>query len=424
MMNKGIFGLSKASRGPALLFVVALFLFGCGGSENESFTTTPPPGSTNPNETNAESWNAVWATAHTGATTARFDKQTLRQVVHPTGSGNKLVIKLRNFFSTDSVTLGSVIVSQRDSGNRIVEGSSVALLFNGAESVTLEPGQDIYSDPVEFTTTAFKDIVVDLFVDGAAVVSQDGNSYLTSYVSPAGSGNFAGQNSDADFSTTTTATSLLEEVSVLSSSISGVIVAIGGSVVDGVGSDVDAHNRWTDWLAQRLATEGTADRKFTVLNEGISGNTTQNVIDRFDRDVLDKTGVTHVIIYAGTNDLAAPPPAGPTAEQVIENYRTLIQATRDAGKKIIISTITPRVLYLPMSNEVRKTINQWILKGRNCSGECDGVVDFDSVLAWSFYPNMIDPAFDSGDTIHPNGLGYQHMADDFELDLFQEAIQN
>lgn len=420
-MNNGIFGLAKAARGPTLLFIAALMLFGCGGSENESpATSSTPPGTTSPNEINTQSWNAVWATAHTGATTTRFDNQTLRQIIYPTGSGNKLVVKLRNFFGTDLVTLGSVVVSQRDSGNRIVEGSSVPLLFNGASNITLEPGKDIYSDPIEFQTTAFKDIVVDLFIDGAAAVSQDGASYLTSYVSPAGSGNFAGQNSDADFSTTTTATSLLEEVSVLSSSIAGVAVAVGGSVVDGLGSDVDEHNRWTDWLAQRLATEVTAPRKFTVVNEGINGNTTQNVIDRFDRDVLDKTGITHVIVYAGTNDLAAPPPAGPTAEQVIANFRTLIELTRNAGKKIIISTITPRVLYSPMSNEERKQINQWILKDRNCSGECDGVVDFDSVLAWSFYPNMIDPAFDSGDTIHPNGLGYQKMAADFELGLFQD----
>lgn len=420
-MNNGMFGLAKAARGPALLFVAAFMLFGCGGSENESITTdSTPPGTTSPNETNAQNWNAVWATAHTGATTTRFDNQTLRQIIYPTGSGNKLVVKLRNFFGTDPVTLGSVVVSQRDSGNRIVEGSSVPLLFNGASNITLEPGKDIYSDPIEFQAIAFKDIVVDLFIDGAAAVSQDGASYLTSYVSPVGSGNFAGQNSDADFSTTTTATSLLEEVSVLSSSIAGVAVAVGGSVVDGLGSDVDEHNRWTDWLAQRLATEVATTRKFTVVNEGINGNTTQNVIDRFDRDVLDKTGITHVIVYAGTNDLAAPPPAGPTAEQVISNFRILIELTRNAGKKIIISTITPRVLYSPRSNEERKKINQWILKGRNCSGECDGVVDFDSVLAWSFYPNMIDPAFDSGDTIHPNGLGYRNMAADFELSLFQD----
>jgi hypothetical protein len=64
-------------------------------------------------------------------------------------------------------------------------------------------------------------------------------------------------------------------------------------------------------VAQRLAVQKTVRR--AVVNEGIGGNTvTANVqpaadsppgIDRLDRDVLSHAGVSHVILFMGTNDI-------------------------------------------------------------------------------------------------------------------------
>ena len=210
---------------------------------------------------------------------------------------------------------------------------------------------DLFREPVSFDVQAFEDLAIDIFIEGPAAVSQDSAAYLTSYIGAPNSGNLVGQNSDEKFGTTITAMPLLEEVSVFSSEIEGTIVAVGGSVVDGVGSNVDQHNRWTDCLAARFVEQVSATKNLTVVNEGISGNTTQDVLDRFDRDILDKSGLSHVVIYAGTNDLSLPPPLGPNAEQIVDNFRRLIEKCHDADKKIIISTITPRLQYFPMSNE-------------------------------------------------------------------------
>ena len=50
-------------------------------------------------------------------------------------------------------------------------------------------------------------------------------------------------------------------------------------------------------------------------------------------------------------------------------------------------------------------MNYWILT----SGAFDGVIDFSSAVASPYDPQAINPAYDSGDHLHPNDIGYQIM---------------
>ena len=85
------------------------------------------------------------------------------------------------------------------------------------------------------------------------------------------------------------------------------VVAFGDSITDGARSTTDTNNRWPDVLARRLAARkgpGVA-----VLNAGISGNRVLgdgaglSALARFDKDVLMQTGVTHVVVMEGINDI-------------------------------------------------------------------------------------------------------------------------
>ena len=87
----------------------------------------------------------------------------------------------------------------------------------------------------------------------------------------------------------------------------GVLVAFGDSITDGARSTLDTNNRWPDHLARRLAArKGPA---VAVLNAGISGNRVLgdgagiSALARFDKDVLMQTGVTHVVVMEGINDI-------------------------------------------------------------------------------------------------------------------------
>ena len=66
--------------------------------------------------------------------------------------------------------------------------------------------------------------------------------------------------------------------------------------------------------------------------------------------------------------------------------------------------------------DARQKINEFI---RN-SGIFDAVVDFDKLLADPKIPSQLASQYDSGDYLHPNVPGYQHLADKFPAEIFKE----
>jgi lysophospholipase L1-like esterase len=66
-----------------------------------------------------------------------------------------------------------------------------------------------------------------------------------------------------------------------------------------------------------------------------------------------------------------------------------------------------------VSSSQRAAVNRWILT----SGAFDGTIDFAKAVADPTDPRMINPAYDSGDHLHPNDVGYQVMADAISLHM-------
>ena len=62
---------------------------------------------------------------------------------------------------------------------------------------------------------------------------------------------------------------------------------------------------------------------------------------------------------------------------------------------------------------IREAVNVRI----RTSGAFDGVIDFDAVIRDPADPLRLNPAYDSGDHLHPNDAGYQAMADAINLDM-------
>lgn len=100
------------------------------------------------------------------------------------------------------------------------------------------------------------------------------------------------------------------------------------------------------------------NRKIKVLyNAGIGGNTTAQLIARFDADVLSK-GSDWVHILIGRNDLADTADGGYTP--VTTGITTLLDECRDAGKKVIVGTIIPSLALTANQTSGQQRINQWI----------------------------------------------------------------
>ena len=217
---------------------------------------------------------------------------------------------------------------------------------------------------------------------------------------------------------------LLSRLEVVAPSANaGVIAAFGDSITDGAVSSVDTNNRWPDHLARRLAAQ-KGGRPMAVINQGISGNRLLgdgagvSALARFDRDVLMQTGVTHVVIMEGINDIGiARTNPSPTAEDLIAGHKQLIARAKARGLKVYGATLTPfeGAAYWTAEGEAkRQALNEWI----RTSKAYDAVIDFDKVTRDPAAPTKFLPAYDSGDHLHPGDAGYKAMGEAVDLKLF------
>jgi lysophospholipase L1-like esterase len=137
--------------------------------------------------------------------------------------------------------------------------------------------------------------------------------------------------------------------------------------------------------------------------------------------VLTQTGVKHVIVLEGINDIGFQnffPDQAVSAAQIIAGHRQIIARAHALGLKIYGGTLTPveGSGYFGTDTEAkRQAVNEWI----RTSGEYDAVIDFDLVTRDPNQPTRFLPLYDSGDHLHPNNAGYAAMAEAINLKLFK-----
>ena len=392
----------------------------------------------------SEHWVATWSTAlhepdvAPGLANAGFNNQTLRQIVHTSIGGKQVRVRLSSF-GANGVVIGAAHIALSSGGAAIVPSSDRVLTFGGKPSITIPPGAPVVSDPVELAVPELSELAVTLFlpeVTGPATWHFDARQ--TSYISPPG--DFTDEAVMPLDPTAPTVPSWfwLSAIDVMTFQPAGAIAAIGESTTDGAQSTVDANHRWTDELARRLMSQ-RHHHEMGVVNEGLDGNRMlhdglgPNALARFDRDVLSQSGLAHVILSLGINDIGAGWPGGTnpdqvvTVDQIIQSYRQLIERAHARGIRVYGATLSPIEgfvvpigpfsLYSPENEAKRQNVNRWI----RTSGEFDGMIDFDSVLRDPDHPSRLLPRLDSGDHAHPSDEGYRAMADVIDVTLFRDG---
>jgi lysophospholipase L1-like esterase len=369
-----------------------------------------------PAEAQQGRWVTAWGSSLQGLSPDTLTNATVQMIARPTIPGNSVRVKLENTFSAEPLTIGAAYVALRNYKASLVEGSNQQLTFNGLPSVTIPAGGRVISDPAALAVEAQQDLAVSLYVPSANVpVSHHASAFTTSYLTLNGAGNHGASEDRSAFTVTTTSMYWLSAVEVFSSSATGAIVAFGDSITNGTCSTTDAHDRWEDLLAFRLLPP--AGKGAAVVNAGISGNTLTRAnlmpppnsppgTERLDRDVLEQAGITHVILFIGTNDISR----GASAAQVMAGMQGVIDRVKAIGLKIIVVTIIPRHNQPPTGSSpgwddaktaIRNEVNNWIRHQANF----DAILDFDEVVRDPANPNLINPMFNC-DGVHPNSFGY------------------
>jgi lysophospholipase L1-like esterase len=355
---------------------------------------------------------------------ATLTNQTIRQIVRTSIGGSRVRVVLSNAFGTAPIEIGAAHVALRDKEAAIVASSAKPLTVAGAPKFSVLAGATVVSDPIELSVAPVSDLVIDLYVPGdlgvspSPVTTHNGASQ-TNFVSE--TGNHSGA-AALPVSARSGAWFLLARVEVTAPSGTGAVVTFGDSITDGARSTADTNNRWPDQLARRLAARKGGG--VAVLNAGISGNRVLgdgagvSALARFDRDVLMQTGVTHVVVMEGINDIGiARNNPSPSADDLIAGHKQLIERAHARGLKIYGATLTPyegAAYYTPEGEAKRQALNNWI----RTSKAYDGVIDFDMITRDPAAPTKFLPAYDSGDHLHPGDAGYKAMGDAVDLALF------
>ena len=371
----------------------------------------------------------------------RINNQTVRQVVRVSVGGSRVRVAVANTFGTEPLRIGAVEVALSVGGGRIDASTVAALTFDGRGTATVEIGSILVSDPVDLEIPPLSDLAVDLYLpdDMSATTSPGtvhGSAWATTYLSRPG--NHAGV-AQLPVDTTIQSWLYLARVDVLAAFGTNAIVTFGDSITEGYGSTPDTNHRWPDLLARRLH-ERFGHESPAVMNMGISGNRVlshnglpfftgsdrpdpdggfgPSALSRFDRDVLLQPGVTHVVVLESINDIGiAGDSASPTADDLIEGHRALIQRAHAHGLIIYGATLTPfegAQYWTEVGEQKRQAVNAWIRE----SGAYDGVIDFDAVVRDPASPTRFVESYQAEDWLHPNDLGYRRMADAVDLAMF------
>jgi lysophospholipase L1-like esterase len=381
-------------------------------------------------------WITAWGTSQNGLAKEPISNATVRMIARVTIPGDAVRIRIDNGFGTTPLSIGKAYVGQRTRGAVVAPGSNRPVTFKGAPDVSVPPGGSVTSDPVPMKVIARQDLAVSLFVREAGVrASQHGGAQVTSYMSANDAGDVTAEESAKPFTRTTTSMLWLKSIDVSSTTSTGAIVAFGDSITDGTCTTLDGHDRWEDFLAVRLAeqalTRGTPLAHKAIVNEGIGGNTITREglqpapdsppgLERLERDVLSHHGVTHVVLFMGTNDFRR----GASTQQVMAGMQEIAKKIKAKGMKSIGVTIIPRhnrppqednTGWNPERTKMRNEVNQWL----RSKSPFDALIDFDKVVQDPADPNLIFAPFNCDDGIHPTPLGYYNMAKSIPLKLFE-----
>ncbi|GAA4261644.1 GDSL-type esterase/lipase family protein [Dactylosporangium darangshiense] len=338
-----------------------------------------------------------------------FADQTVRQVLHMAGGGERLRVRLTNRYGRGPLTVGAATVA--------AEHRQAALTFDGAERLTVAPGEEAVSDPVDLPVGPGTDLILSLYLlgeTGLATYSHKpaetahivGGNHVTSVELP------EAEQVEGRF--------FVSGIDVLTPDDTAIAVAFGDSWFEGVGSTIGANNRSVDFLNRRF-------KRGWVVNQGIAGNRLlrdevgEHALARFDRDVLSIPGVTHVLVHFGINDLGLPGMSGEppvTADALIEGFGALAQRAHGAGLKILAATIGPfaGAVYPGVSSPeglaARREVNDWI----RTTDTFDDVFDVARAVENPEAPDYIHPDLDAGDGMHLNDKGAQAMAEAVNLE--------
>lgn len=157
------------------------------------------------------------------------------------------------------------------------------------------------------------------------------------------------------------------------------------------------------------------DVRVRVTNSGISGNTSRDLLQRFDRDVVE-LNPNWVSICIGINDVwrqfdsPAMPDCWVLPDEYEKNVEKMILSVKDKVKGIFI--LTPYYMEPNKNDKIRARIGEYVEICKNLAERYDcRLVDFQNM--YDKYCSIRHSSYIAWDRVHPNQVGATLMAREF-----------
>ena len=396
----------------------------------------------------AAKWACAWATSTVDSSISLASLNV--QDIIPAGStarielkvgtgGEQLRFRFSNEYGDIPVIINEVTVAKTsgDGNAAIVDGSSVPVTFNGEAAVSIPAGETLWSDAVDFVTESLDAVSVSLYFRNATYITSAGLSNARTFM---GMGIVGGSQCnkesismpreiklDASTITYHTTPFLCQIDTASSKEKKDVAVFIGDStlvnnayyyfaekLVEGGITNVSVVNQAV--IANKLLSDGT----------GVVGNLYgKALVDRFQRDALDISGVKYIFVKIGLNDILhqfsksmGDEVPHYSTDDIINGYKELINRAHEKGIKIYFFTKTSwkgyeraflgqtgDVVWNQQMQDMCDELNRWIKKNIYV----DGYIDC-SLLSNPADPDALCPSFTS-DGAHLTPLAAVALAD-------------
>jgi lysophospholipase L1-like esterase len=371
-----------------------------------------------------------------------FPNSTIRQTLHMSIGGEQVRIRISNAFGAVELPITKATIAYplagsgyNQTGSPLINTTSLqTLTFSGNQSITIPNAANAVSDPLNFPIASQSIISITIYLaSGQATnyVSSHPGSRTSSWII------FGDSTSARNITGPSTIESFhwffLSAVETWSAPSTSAFAIVGDSITDGRASYNNANGRWPDLVLARMQ-KNAATKNIGVVNQAAGGNRVlydgngPNAASRIERDVLAQSGIKYAMIFEGVNDIGT---AGNdvynqtlTGDRLIQSFEQIITKVHTFGIPFFGATITPfgcpnstlQAYSTPLREQTRLRVNDWI---RN-SGAFDAVFDFDRFLRDPSNHTQLNPVYDSGDCLHPSPLGYQHLANEFPIDVFSK----
>lgn len=176
------------------------------------------------------------------------------------------------------------------------------------------------------------------------------------------------------------------------------VVCLGDSITYGFpyGPEIS----WVTMLSETLEGE--------FINKGINGNTTSDMLKRFERAVIAYKP-THLVLMGGINDVVC----GESLDRIKLNLQTMAQ--RAMQESIIVIMGMPTAVDEPGWENVIKKLRSWI---EEFAAENQlQIIHFEKAFYDEHGTLRVDLLLADGG--HPTARGYQEMFKQIDLNIFK-----